>query len=147
MWQPPPRPERPCSLPAISASHRHFPSAALRQAPRPFQPLPLVCRLGLGLGFGLPLLLQVLLIQGVEVDRRQDQRGEAAAHGHIGDDFTRIGEQDIHALAAEQVLDFVIVETLDREQARLVMIDIFRVLPDESELTTTYRRKLSMALY
>ena len=33
------------------------------------------------------------------------------------------------------------------DQARQVMIDIFRVLPDDSELTTEYRRKLSMALY
>lgn len=33
------------------------------------------------------------------------------------------------------------------DTARQVMIDIFRVLPDDSELTTTYRRKLSMALY
>lgn len=31
--------------------------------------------------------------------------------------------------------------------ARQVMIDIFRVLPNGSELTTTYRRKLSTALY
>jgi putative thioredoxin len=33
------------------------------------------------------------------------------------------------------------------DTARQVMIDIFRVLPDDSELTTIYRRKLSMALY
>ncbi|MBP90432.1 MAG: co-chaperone YbbN [Planctomycetaceae bacterium] len=33
------------------------------------------------------------------------------------------------------------------DTARQVMIDIFRVLPDDSELTTTYRRKLSLALY
>lgn len=33
------------------------------------------------------------------------------------------------------------------DEARQVMIDIFRVLPDDSELTTTYRRKLSTALY
>jgi len=34
-----------------------------------------------------------------------------------------------------------------RDKARQLMIDVFRVLPDESELTSTYRRKLSMALY
>ena len=34
-----------------------------------------------------------------------------------------------------------------REQARELMVDIFRVLPDDSELTATYRRKLSMAMY
>lgn len=33
------------------------------------------------------------------------------------------------------------------DTARQVMIDIFRVLPADSELTTTYRRKLSTALY
>lgn len=33
------------------------------------------------------------------------------------------------------------------DAARQVMIDIFRVLPSDSELTTTYRRKLSTALY
>ena len=33
------------------------------------------------------------------------------------------------------------------DSARQVMIDIFRVLPDDSKLTTTYRRKLSTALY
>lgn len=41
--------------------------------------------------------------------------------------------------------------TLDRkktgEAARQLMVDIFRVLPDDSELTREYRRKLSMALY
>ena len=33
------------------------------------------------------------------------------------------------------------------EPARQLMIDIFRVLPEDSELTSTYRRKLSMALF
>jgi putative thioredoxin len=34
-----------------------------------------------------------------------------------------------------------------REQARLAMVDAFRVLGDSSELTLAYRRKLSSALY
>ena len=34
-----------------------------------------------------------------------------------------------------------------RDKARELMIDIFRVLPDDSELTSNYRRKLSMAMY
>lgn len=34
-----------------------------------------------------------------------------------------------------------------REQARQIMVDIFRILPEESELTNKYRRKLAMALY
>ncbi len=33
------------------------------------------------------------------------------------------------------------------EKARALMVDVFRVLPDDSELTRDYRRKLSMALY
>ena len=33
------------------------------------------------------------------------------------------------------------------ESARQVMVNIFRLLPDDSPLTSTYRRKLSMALY
>lgn len=33
------------------------------------------------------------------------------------------------------------------EKARALMVDVFRVLPEDSELTRDYRRKLSMALY
>ena len=33
------------------------------------------------------------------------------------------------------------------DRARLMMIDIFNALPDDSELTSEYRRRLSMALY
>ena len=33
------------------------------------------------------------------------------------------------------------------ERARQLMIDVFRVLPDDSPLTSTYRRRLSMVLY
>ena len=33
------------------------------------------------------------------------------------------------------------------ESARRLMVDIFRVLPTESELVRDYRRKLSMILY
>lgn len=33
------------------------------------------------------------------------------------------------------------------EQARKIMVDIFRLLPDDSQLATEYRRKLSTALY
>jgi putative thioredoxin len=34
-----------------------------------------------------------------------------------------------------------------REQARQTMVDIFRLMPDDSELVGQYRRKLSMALF
>ncbi len=33
------------------------------------------------------------------------------------------------------------------EQARQLMVEVFRILPDESPLTSEYRRKLSMTLY
>ena len=33
------------------------------------------------------------------------------------------------------------------EPARKIMVDVFRLLPNESELTSTYRRKLAVALY
>lgn len=33
------------------------------------------------------------------------------------------------------------------EEGRALMVDIFRLLPEDSELTSTYRRKLSSALY
>ena len=33
------------------------------------------------------------------------------------------------------------------KEARQVMVDIFRVLPDDSTLVTDYRRKLTLALY
>jgi putative thioredoxin len=53
-----------------------------------------------------------------------------------------------HQGALDQCLELV---RLDRkglgEQARLLMLEIFRVLPEDSELTNGYRRKLSSALY
>jgi putative thioredoxin len=60
------------------------------------------------------------------------------------------------ALAAqaqyEQALEtaLAVVQTGKKEfvePARKLMVDIFRLLPDDSELTTTYRRRLSTALY
>jgi putative thioredoxin len=60
------------------------------------------------------------------------------------------------ALAAEQHYEEALGICLslvqrDRQQfgepARQVMVDIFRLLPDDSELTSRYRRKLSAALF
>ena len=60
------------------------------------------------------------------------------------------------SLAAEQQYNEALEICLDlvqrdrggvRESARLLMIDIFRLLPEDSELTQQFRRKLSMALY
>jgi putative thioredoxin len=36
---------------------------------------------------------------------------------------------------------------LTGEKGRALMVDVFRILPEDSELTRDYRRKLSMALY
>ncbi len=53
-----------------------------------------------------------------------------------------------HQQALERCLD---LGQRDRqgagEKARVLMIDIFRVLPEDSELTAEFRRKLSMALF
>lgn len=53
-----------------------------------------------------------------------------------------------HQEALEACLELL---RLDRkglgEQARVLMLEIFRVLPEDSELTGTYRRKLSSVLY
>lgn len=53
-----------------------------------------------------------------------------------------------HQAALDECLELV---SLDRkglgEQARVLMLEVFRVLPEDSELTGTYRRKLSSALY
>lgn len=60
------------------------------------------------------------------------------------------------ALAANQQYEPALqlglkIVTADRhgqgEQARKMMVDVFRLLPDDSPLTSTYRRKLSAALY
>ena len=60
------------------------------------------------------------------------------------------------ALAAEQRYEDALQEALsvvqaDRinfgDAARTIMVDIFHLLPDDSELTREYRRKLSSALY
>lgn len=57
------------------------------------------------------------------------------------------GHQEYEA-AFEICLSLVAVDRKRTgELARALMVDVFRVLPDDSELTRDYRRKLSMALY
>lgn len=79
-------------------------------------------------------------------------RGQAAAEPDNFDLQLKLGEALAGAQEYEEALQIclAIVEK-DRkgvgDAARQTMIDIFRVLPDDSELTTTYRRKLSLALY
>jgi putative thioredoxin len=66
----------------------------------------------------------------------QLELGEAlAAHGQ-------------HEKALQTLLGIIAREkTGIGDQARLLMIDIFRVLPEDSELTSTYRRQLASLLY
>ncbi len=50
--------------------------------------------------------------------------------------------------ALDLLLDVIERDTKEcRERARETMLGVFRVLPDDSELTTTYRRRLASALF
>ena len=88
-------------------------------------------------------------MEGVDLDSLQQDA--AAAPDNLGLQL-QLAEALAGAHQYEEALQtcLVIVEK-DRkgvgDAARQVMLDIFRVLPDDSELTTTYRRKLSTALY
>ncbi|MFM8252453.1 MAG: tetratricopeptide repeat protein [Planctomycetota bacterium] len=70
---------------------------------------------------------------------------DLAAHIQLGEALAAAAQYE------EALAEFLQVATTDRgalrEQARVLMVDIFRVLPADSELTRTYRRKLSSALY
>ena len=56
--------------------------------------------------------------------------------------------QSAYEEALETCLELVVRDRHGAgEEARKLMIDVFRVLPDDSELTGAYRRKLSAALY
>ncbi|MEZ6089776.1 MAG: tetratricopeptide repeat protein [Pirellulaceae bacterium] len=53
-----------------------------------------------------------------------------------------------YAEALELALEVVVADSgSKREESRLLMIDIFRALPDDSPLTSDYRKQLAMALY
>jgi putative thioredoxin len=53
-----------------------------------------------------------------------------------------------HEQALQRALEIVQAQkTGPGEQAKQLMLDIFRVLPSDSELTSTYRRKLTATLY
>ncbi|MCP4195113.1 MAG: tetratricopeptide repeat protein [Planctomycetaceae bacterium] len=71
-------------------------------------------------------------------------------------DDIRLRLQLAESLAAAQIYDESLEHCLKvvqqdqadlREQARQLMVDIFKLLPADSELTRDYRRQLSMALY
>lgn len=88
-------------------------------------------------------------VEGVDLEGLKKQ---AAAEPNNFDLQLQLAEARAGAKQYEEALQacLAIVEQ-DRkglgDSARQVMVDIFRVLPDDSELTSTYRRKLSMALY
>lgn len=94
-----------------------------------------------------------------ELDLRRIQGGNldecrAAVQAHPEDSAARLRLAE--ALAgnreyAEALAECLRVVQQDKrglgEQARHMMVDIFRVLPDDSDLVSEFRRKLSMALY
>lgn len=56
--------------------------------------------------------------------------------------------QNLYQEALETALAIVQRDKLGAgQQAKQLMVDIFRVLPEDSELTTTFRRKLTLMLY
>jgi putative thioredoxin len=70
---------------------------------------------------------------------------DLAAALELGSALAAAGEYEEALATALRV-----VESHDKnhvEPARALMVDIFRLLPDDSPLTTDYRRKLSTALY
>ncbi len=70
-----------------------------------------------------------------DVDRQQELATALAAHQQYEE-------------ALEICLKIVQQHRGDRrEKAKQTMVDIFRLLPADSELTTSYRRRLSLALY
>jgi putative thioredoxin len=93
-----------------------------------------------------------LELSGMAVDDLDALRAEADARP---DDLAHqlklaeaLASAGIHEEALERCLTLV---QRDRhgvgETARRVMVDLFRVLPEDSPLTSDYRRKLAMALY
>lgn len=93
-----------------------------------------------------------LELQGMKGEDVSEVRTQAAADPDNFNLQLQLAEALAGAQEYEEALQIclTIVEK-DRkgvgDTARQVMIDIFRVLPDDSELTTNYRRKLSLALY
>ena len=93
--------------------------------------------------------LDLRSMEGVDIDRLK--RDAAAEPDNLGLQL-QLAEALAGAQQYEEALQacLAIVERDKKgvgDAARQVMIDIFRVLPSDSELTTTYRRRLSTALY
>src|SRR6185312_14064691 len=77
---------------------------------------------GLGVALAdLTLLLTLLFgIQGVEVDRLQQQRREPAVQDQIGYDLTREREQYVRAIRGQHHRQVLLIEAREREHAGLV---------------------------
>src|SRR5690606_3810213 len=68
-------------------------------------------------------LAQAFGIQRVEVDRLQQERGEAAGLDQFADQLARVGIQHVRALGAEQRVEHVGFEAGQAEHARLLHLD------------------------
>ncbi len=94
-----------------------------------------------------------------------ERHDQGAAVGNVDECRARVGQEPdnlsrkldlAEALAAAESYEESLQLCLEavqgdrgalRERARQIMVDIFRLLPDDSDLVGAYRRKLSMALY
>ncbi|MEK6247631.1 MAG: tetratricopeptide repeat protein [Planctomycetales bacterium] len=93
-----------------------------------------------------------LQAKGIEAGGVEQCRAAAAAAPDDGQLKLKLTEALAAAGEHEEALQIALdlVQT-DKQQfgdaARQIMVDIFQLQPDDSELTSLYRRKLSMALY
>ncbi|MDP6555592.1 MAG: tetratricopeptide repeat protein [Pirellulaceae bacterium] len=91
-------------------------------------------------------------LHGMKDDDLAETREAATAKPDDGELQFQLAESLAGAQQFEEALEIclALVEK-DRhgvgEPSRKLMLEIFRALPDDSELITTYRRKLSMVLY
>lgn len=77
--------------------------------------------------------------------KAQSAPDDLALQLELGEALAAHGE---HEAALEKLLDLVARDKHGiGDQARQVMVDIFRILPDDSELTSNYRRQLSALLF
>lgn len=91
-------------------------------------------------------------LRGMKDDHLADTRAAAAAHPEDGELQFQLAESLAGAQQYEAAMEIclALIEK-DRhgvgEPSHKLMLEIFRALPDDSELIATYRRKLSMLLY
>ena len=93
--------------------------------------------------------LDIRNLQGADVDKVRAASQAAPKNLELQLDLAKAlaGKQDY-----QESLD-ILLSLVERdragvgEKARQLMIELFQAMPEDSELTTQYRRKLSMALY